>query len=290
MLEGQVAVLSSGMLSGEQAADLLDAMRQSALYREDQQSYMLYPARRRPAFLEMNNLPDEAKDLPVVQKYLGTILKQDCDGGIHFDAKYRNANDLPDELKDLYEQVFHHHAFTGRSGTFYKYEGLGSIYWHMVSKLLLAVGENIKAVSQDWMTPNPTRDRLVAHYHAIKEGLGLHKSPEQYGSFPFDAYSHTPAMSGVQQPGMTGQVKEDILSRWFELGIEVHDGAIRINPLMLRKTDFRDGQLSFTYCGTRFVYHLADENKGLDIPADTAAHIFARDGQVKQLDIYIASV
>ena len=143
MLEGQVAVLSARILSGAEAADLLDAMRQSALYREDQQSYMLYPARRRPSFLEMNNLPAEAAESPVVQKYLGTILKQDCDGGIHFDAAFRNANNLPDELKDLYEQVFHHHAFTGRSGTFYKYEGLGSIYWHMVSKLLLAVGENI---------------------------------------------------------------------------------------------------------------------------------------------------
>ena len=155
MLEGQVAVLSARILSGAEAADLLDAMRQSALYREDQQSYMLYPARRRPSFLEMNNLPADAATLPVVQKYLGTILKQDCDGGIHFDAAFRNANNLPDELKDLYEQVFHHHAFTGRSGTFYKYEGLGSIYWHMVSKLLLAVGENIRSVSQDWLTPNP---------------------------------------------------------------------------------------------------------------------------------------
>ena len=29
--------------------------------------------------------------------------------------------------------------FTGRSGSFFAYEGLGSIYWHMVSKLLLAV-------------------------------------------------------------------------------------------------------------------------------------------------------
>ena len=32
-------------------------------------------------------------------------------------------------------------SFTGRSGAFYKYEGLGSIYWHMVSKLLVAVQE-----------------------------------------------------------------------------------------------------------------------------------------------------
>ena len=287
MLEGQVAVLSARILSGAEAADLLDAMRQSALYREDQQSYMLYPARRRPSFLEMNNLPAEAAESPVVQKYLGTILKQDCDGGIHFDAAFRNANNLPDELKDLYEQVFHHHAFTGRSGTFYKYEGLGSIYWHMVSKLLLAVGENIRSVSQDCMTPNPARDRLISQYRAIKEGLGLHKSPEQYGSFPFDAYSHTPAMAGVQQPGMTGQVKEDILSRWFELGIEVHGGAIRINPLMLRESDFHDGKLCFTYCGTRFTYHLSDSEENTTIPQSTAKHIFARDGQIKNIDVYI---
>jgi len=287
MLEGQVAVLSARYLSGEQAADLLDAMRKSELYREDQQSYMLYPNRRRKSFLEMNNIPAEAAERPEVRKYIGSAIRQDCEGGLHFDARYRNANELPEELKDLYEQVFNHHAFTGRSGTFYKYEGLGSIYWHMVSKLLLAVGENIRAVSQDWLTPNPTRDRLIAQYREIKEGLGLHKSPEQYGSFPFDAYSHTPAMAGVQQPGMTGQVKEDILSRWFELGIEVKGGAIHIDPQMLREQDFQDGQLSFTYCGTKFVYHLADKSEGLDIPAAEAAHIFARDGQVKQIDVKI---
>ena len=206
MLEGQVAVLSSGILSGEESADLLDAMRHSDLYREDQRSYMLYPNRRRKTFLELNNLPEEAKSLPVVQKYLGTILKQDCDGGIHFDAKYRNANELPEELKDLYEQVFNHHAFTGRSGTFYKYEGLGCIYWHMVSKLLLAVGETIE---------RDGNDRLVRQYAEIREGIGSHKNPAEYGAFPFDPYSHTPSMAGAQQPGMTGQVKEDIISRWF---------------------------------------------------------------------------
>ena len=168
----------------------------------------------------------------------------------------------------------------------------------MVSKLLLAVGENIRAVHADndsavsvqsveSVQNNDTLNRLIAQYREIKEGLGLHKSPEQYGSFPFDAYSHTPAMAGVQQPGMTGQVKEDILSRWFELGIEVKDGAIHIDPLMLREQDFVDGQLSFTYCGTKFVYHLADKSEGLDIPADQAAHIFARDGQVKQIEVKI---
>lgn len=285
MLEGQVAVLTSGVLSGAEAADLLDAMRASDLYREDQRSYMLYPNRRRKTFLELNNLPSEAKDLPVVKKYLGTILRQDCDGGIHFDAQYRNANNLPDELKDLYEQVFNHHAFTGRSGTFYKYEGLGCIYWHMVSKLLLAVGENI-SISTD---KNAT-ERLKKHYAAIREGIGSHKNPTEYGAFPFDPYSHTPSMAGVQQPGMTGQVKEDIISRWFELGVSVHDGQITFCPTMLTDADFRDGELRFTYCGTEVVYSRkskAESLKPFTLNKEQSEHIFARDGKIKQLIIEV---
>ena len=311
MLEGQVAVLSSGLLSGEEAADLLDAMRTSALYREDQRSYMLYPNRRRPSFLEMNNLPEEAKSLSVVQKYLGTILKQDCDGGIHFDAQYRNANNLPEELKDLYESVFHHHAFTGRSGTFYKYEGLGCIYWHMVSKLLLAVGEVIQSVSpKDDLSASETSglpsgshlaavvSRLRDHYFAIREGIGSHKRPDEYGAFPFDPYSHTPTMAGVQQPGMTGQVKEDIISRWFELGVSVRDGQITFAPTMLRDEDFKDGELRFTYCGTEIIYRKAKsvcQSEGRSVlcqakpvcvlTKEQSAHLFARDGEIKQLII-----
>ena len=286
MLEGQVAVLSSGLLSEEEAADLLDAMRASDLYREDQRSYMLYPNRRRKSFLELNNLPAEAAQLPIVQQYLGTVLKQDCDGGIHFDASYRNANNLPcEELKDLYEQVFNHHAFTGRSGTFYKYEGLGCIYWHMVSKLLLAVGENIASA-----TNATSLSRLKAHYAAIREGIGAHKQPAEYGAFPFDAYSHTPSMAGAQQPGMTGQVKEDIISRFFELGVSVHDGQITFRPTMLTDADFKDGELRFTYCGTQVIYKRAggdQPSEGLTLSKEQSAHVFARDGEIKELNITV---
>lgn len=289
MLEGQVAVLSSGLLSGEEVADLLDAMRNSDLYREDQRSYMLYPNRRRKTFLEMNNLPEAAKELPVVQKYLGSILKQDCDGGIHFDAKYRNANELPDELKDLYEQVFNHHAFTGRSGTFYKYEGLGCIYWHMVSKLLLAVGENIQREADENPSPQgKVLGRLVSHYFAIREGIGSHKNPAEYGAFPFDPYSHTPSMAGAQQPGMTGQVKEDIISRFFELGVSVRDGQITFCPTMLKDTDFVNGELRFTYCGTEIIYSRkskVESRKTFTLTKEQSAHLFARDGEIKQLII-----
>ena len=303
MLEGQVAVLSSRRLNTEQAADLLDAMRQSALYREDQRSYMLYPARKRASFLDMNNLPAEALSLPIVQRLLANhatdILTQDCQGGVHFSADFNNADFLlraiqrsalqiteeeTQQLLDLYEQLFNHHAFTGRSGTFYKYEGLGCIYWHMVSKLLLAVGECIG--NTGILTPEAGQtalERLRAHYHAIREGIGSHKSPAEYGSFPFDAYSHTPSMAGVQQPGMTGQVKEDIISRFIELGVRVQDGQIHFNPIMLTDADFTDGELRFTYCGTEIIYRKTTNGAGLTLTEEQSKHVFARDGEIQQI-------
>ena len=308
MLEGQVAVLSSGLLSATEAADLLDAMRASDLYREDQRSYMLYPDRRRKAFLELNNLPEEAGNLPVVLKCLGTLLKQDCDGGIHFDASFRNAkemenrfSDLPftlsmderQELLDLYERTFDHHAFTGRSGTFYKYEGLGCIYWHMVSKLLLAVGEVIQSVSlKDGLcsVSETVCQRLRDHYFAIREGIGSHKNPREYGAFPFDPYSHTPSMAGAQQPGMTGQVKEDIISRFFELGVCVRNGQVSFRPAMLTEADFVNGELHFTYCGTQIIYRKSSETGSpspVTLTREQSQHLFARDGEIKQLIIEV---
>ena len=310
MLEGQVAVLSSRRLDAEQAAHLLDAMRQSALYREDQRSYMLYPARKRASFLDMNTLPEEALSLPIVQRLLANkvtdILTQDCTGKVHFSANFNNADFLlraiqrssaqitPEEteqLLNLYEQLFNHHAFTGRSGTFYKYEGLGCIYWHMVSKLLLAVGECIHAYYQYPIGGTPSHSsevasNLIAHYQAIREGIGFHKTPAEYGSFPFDAYSHTPSMMGVQQPGMTGQVKEDIISRFFELGVHVQDGQITFCPIMLTDADFRDSELRFSYCGTEIIYRKTGKGTGsVTLTPEQSQHIFARDGKIKQLII-----
>ncbi len=320
MLEGQVAVLSSRRLDAEQAADLLDAMRQSALYREDQRSYMLYPARKRASFLDMNTLPEEALSLPIVQRLLAhhatDILTQDCIGKVHFSANFNNADFLlraiqrsseditPEEteqLLNLYEQLFNHHAFTGRSGTFYKYEGLGCIYWHMVSKLLLAVGECIGNIGVPIPDSRQTAfERLRTHYRAIREGIGSHKTPAEYGSFPFDAYSHTPSMAGVQQPGMTGQVKEDIISRFFELGVHVQDGQITFCPIMLTDADFKSsnlspfasnlspeyGELRFSYCGTEIIYRKTGKGTGsVTLTPEQSQHIFARDGEIKQLII-----
>jgi hypothetical protein len=281
---------------------------------------MLYPNRRRASFLELNNIPAEVSEWPIVQKLLNdkqqSIITQDRQGGLHFNATFNNASFLDqaisnqttissDErqiLLDLYESVFHHHAFTGRSGTFYKYEGLGSIYWHMVSKLLLAVGETIASATD--ATPT-TIQQLKAHYNAIREGIGAHKQPAEYGSFPFDPYSHTPSMAGVQQPGMTGQVKEDIINRFFELGVSVKDGCITFAPQMLTEQDFqKDGTLRFTYCGVPITYVLQPQSTltatvittdgeqtytgnqyACALPSDITHAICARNGQVTAIRI-----
>ena len=223
--------------------------------------------------------------------------------------------------RQTYENVFNHKAFTGRSGTFYGYEGLGSIYWHMVSKLLLAVQECCLKAIKDNESPGIV-GRLLEHYYEINEGIGAHKSPELYGAFPTDPYSHTPAGKGAQQPGMTGQVKEDILSRIGELGVFVIDGQLTFNPCMLRKDEFLekdksfkyitvDGEsqsvnivknsLAFTYCQVPVIYKIADSDSievtytdgnsekydGLSLNADISEKIFTRSAEVKHLWVNI---
>ena len=97
-------------------------------------------------------------------------------------------------------------------------------------------------------------------------------------------------MAGVQQPGMTGQVKEDIISRWFELGVSVRDGQITFAPTMLRDEDFKDGELRFTYCGTEIVYSRkskVESRKTFTLSKEQSAHLFARDGKIKQLIVEI---
>ena len=57
MLEGQVAVLSSGHLSAEESLEVLTALKRSAMYRADQHSYLLYPDRRLPPLSKKTTFP-----------------------------------------------------------------------------------------------------------------------------------------------------------------------------------------------------------------------------------------
>jgi hypothetical protein len=342
MLEGQVAVLSAGYLSSKEALEVLDGMKKSALFREDQYSYILYPNKELPRFDEKNVISESAVKksellTQLIQDQNTQIINKDISETYHFNANFNNANSLQEAIEDLpqeyagliekesellleiFEEVFNHKAFTGRSGTFFGYEGLGSIYWHMVSKLLLAVQENcLMAVKNN--EGEALIGRLLDHYYEIQAGIGVHKSPELYGAFPTDPYSHTPGGKGAQQPGMTGQVKEDVLSRIGELGVFVKDGKIIFNPRLLRVTEFvktlkmfnyqtinkeeksinlKEGSLCFTYCQVPIVYkntnnesikvfftdNSEQEVKDLSLDKNVSKMIFERTGRVDRIEV-----
>ena len=128
-----------------------------------------------------------------------------------------------------------HHAFTGRSGTMYGYEGLGCIYWHMVAKLLLAVQESVFAAFDDGAPDCPGSRALPR----VRAGLGFRKRVASTARSPSTRTAHA-APGGAQQPGMTGQVKEEILTRWGELGVRVRDGlGSSFSPSFSMRTRYR---------------------------------------------------
>ena len=344
MLEGQVAVLCSGYLSSQESLDVLDGLKNSSLFRSDQYSYVLYPNKELPKFVIKNTISksDVNSSQLLTQLILDgntQLIVQDGNGVYHFNGNFNNADSVQETLTslsetygslvekdskmvlDIFESVFDHKSFTGRSGTFFGYEGLGSIYWHMVSKLLLAVCEvTQKALSES--EDKKLIGRLYDHYFEINAGIGVHKSPELYGAFPTDAYSHTPGSKGAQQPGMTGQVKEDILSRFGELGVSVCKGAVQFNPEILRTDEFlksndvfnyinlakekcsidlKEDSLAFTYCQVPVIYKKASnlgikvfltdgnvlsfQGKSLDI--ETSQMLFDRGGKIDKLEVSV---
>jgi len=349
MLEGQVAALSAGVLSTEEVVTLLNNLKESDLFREDQYSYILYPNRDLPRFTAKNQIPAEAFAASslftqMVEKNDRRLVVQDVNGKGHFRGEIRNGKDVAEiletlkeeeaysnlidaesqQIRDIFEEMFDHKSFTGRSGTFFGYEGLGSIYWHMVSKLLLAVAENYFAAHENGANQE-LLNRLVEHYYEIRAGIGLNKSPELYGSFPTDPYSHTPAHLGAQQPGLTGQVKEDILSRFFELGLVVENGEIHFNPVLLRKSEFcqdenrytyysvqgkeqhvqlSSGSMAFTLCQTPFIYKNNGQNKvivffnngtqqefsDMKLNGELSSLIFTRSGKIQRVEVHLYPV
>jgi hypothetical protein len=258
MLEGQVALLSCGVLSLAESVRLLDTLFASDLFDPRRRSFTLYPDRPLPGFLERNRLDADALALPIVQTLLASqrsdLLQRQSDGVVRFAPTLSNRADLEAAGRDLgdalaplaaaYDRLLQHHAFTGRSGTMFAYEGLGCIYWHMVAKLLLAVQERVFEASD---AAAPELPALVAHYRRVRDGLGYRKSAAEWGAFPADPYSHTAGEGGAQQPGMTGQVKEEILTRWGELGLRFEAGQIRFDPVLLDVAEVpTEGALSFT--------------------------------------------
>ncbi|MEM7655626.1 MAG: hypothetical protein AAF399_05810, partial [Bacteroidota bacterium] len=89
MLEGQVAILSSGLLSSTEALEVLDALKASALFRDDHYSYLLYPNRDLPRFTQKNRIPAKAlEEIGLFQQMLEAgdlrLLSRDDPGQAYF--------------------------------------------------------------------------------------------------------------------------------------------------------------------------------------------------------------
>lgn len=186
----------------------------------------------------------------------------------------------------------------------------------MVSKLVESVSEVVEASAK--LGDQLLYQELVANYERLKDGIGVHKSPKEYGAIPTDPYSHTPGNKGVQQPGMTGQVKEDILSRFRELGVNIVGGQIIFNRGFFNKHEFlaegrevdyldlREGWqkatvnkvgIFYTVCQVPIIYEKASyenleityrngekvEIDGNTLPADISNEVFARTGKVRRI-------
>jgi hypothetical protein len=344
MLEGQVAALSSGAISPEATVALVESLFDSAIYRADQRSFMLYPDRALPGFLEKNRIPPgRVEAIPLLRRMLDCgderVVSRDASGCDRFNADITNVGDLDarldslvdrydvdvaasrEPLQALYEEVFRHREFTGRSGSMFGFEGLGCIYWHMVSKLLLSIQENYFA-ALDSHAAQETCGRLGRLYYRVRDGLGFNKTPAEYGAFPTDPYSHTPGHGGARQPGMTGQVKEEVLTRFGELGLRIVAGAVHFDPRLLRQREFLPESrrfrfvdvddhwqeiaippsgLAFTWCQVPIVYQLGASSQRsliftlrdggtrtleqLSLPADLSSELFRRSGRIRQVSV-----
>jgi len=348
MLEGQVAGLSYKSQNSLNSASTLKSLFSSSLYRADMKSFILYPEKDITPFLKKNIIkPEDLKKSLFLSKMVDQkntlIVEKDSDGNFRFNPNFRNIFDLLNVLKQLpksefenvsfekeleniskiYELVFNHRNFTGRSGTMFSYEGIGSIYWHMISKLLLVTQENFFLAKNNKSLESNIVQSLGHYYYKIRDGLSAAKTPKEYGAFPFDPYSHTPSHSGAQQPGMTGQVKEEILTRFGELGCFVQNGCIVFDTSLLLKEEFLSqkqiftyfdisktkrsleilkNQLAYTFCQVPIVYNLSEKDchanlifkdnsiikmEGNLIDQKTSRSIFDRDGTVNQIEFYI---
>ena len=123
---------------------------------------------------------------------------------------------------------------------------------------------------------------------------------------------------------MTGQVKEEILSRFGELGVRVEEGTVKLEVGLLRAREFvaqprtfrfldvderwqtltvPESGLGFTWCQVPFVYRLDESAEpaiiltlddgsrralpGLSLPAELSSELFARTGRIRRVELVL---
>ena len=295
MLEGQSAALGSGKLNPEEALTLVKAMEASDLMNPELGQFFLYPIKTLNTFMERNIIPanrvSESKLITrlLAEEHEGFFFK-DAEGCVRFHHEIKQSADVEKWLEivgadavdsalihDIYEEVFAHKQHTGRSGIMYKFEGIGCTFWHQNAKHLLSLQESFSNAQE---TNDVKTVELKQAYYRLRAGFGFTKTPKQWGAFPLETYSHTPYKMPAQQPGLTGQAKEDVLLRTTEIGAIVTAGILSFNPSLLQPEEFLQlattfnyinnqgkaakielpvNTLAFTVCRVPVIYHLADE-------------------------------
>ncbi len=160
---------------------------------------------------------------------LDGITTKDRLGTLHFNSDVTTeqtllekckglSTELTETLRQEFENLFAHKKFNGRSEVFYKFEGIGCIYWHQNAKLALAVLETAQREHD--------LGEIYDAYKQLMQGFIYRKTPAECGAIPIEPYSHSSYTGKSEQPGMTGQVKESIIMRRGELGVQINDGPL----------------------------------------------------------------
>ena len=120
---------------------------------------------------------------------------------------------------------------------------------------------------------------------------------------------------------MTGQVKEEIITRMGELGCSLKNGTLIFQTDLLKPSEFlkedavfsyfdinhdfceydlKPGQLGFTYCQVPIIYQLSEEDCSLSIsfnnqstkdisgnvlPSEVSNKLFSRSGEIKEITV-----
>jgi hypothetical protein len=165
---------------------------------------------------------------------------------------------------------------------------------------------------------------LIEIYNDIRKGQCFNKTPAVYGAFPTDPYSHTPKGHGARQPGMTGSVKEEIITRQVELGVSIENGRLGFDFLLLdrhelltapsdysywsvdgqqQQIELKVGSLAYSICQVPVILQASNLNcieihfsdgslqriDGHTLDTATSQHIFHRDGFIHHLFVNIVT-
>ncbi len=302
MLEGQSAAIAGGFLSANEVCELVKEMEKDLLYKKGNY-HTLYPIVKTKRFFDKNCV---SPDFEAIEG----IIDQDKNGNLHFNsnivseevlsekcAQKAISADLTEKIQAEFERVFEHKKFNGRSDVMYKFEGIGCAYWHQNAKFTLAILETAQKAHAN----GEDISEIYQHYNNILQGFIYRKTPSECGAIPIEPYSHTSFNEKSEQPGMTGQVKESIIMRRGELGVQVLDGKISFEPIFLRKDEFdENNEIKFTCYGVPCVYK-TDSTKAIAINAngerkfqnsytldsELCRQIFERRSEINLIEIFI---